>query len=298
MQPIVRVETSRLTVGGCGPLGSVRAQIEKGIGRWRPWVLAVPVVGVAQVWMVRQALAFRRLYGRYRRLVDREAAKSGFLLLAAHELRAPIALVRGYSEIISSGAFGVLSADGRRALDAMEIKLAEMEQLGQDMAEMARLQDADTALKREELTAGELVAEAVERVRPLAGPAHHIEVDERGTPLRLTGDRRRLLTLLANLIGNAVKYSPEGGAIVITSRGHRRQVTISVRDEGVGIPREQIGRLFRPFSRLLQEGARGIPGTGVGLYLCREIARAHAGDLAAESHGKRGSTFVLTLPAA
>lgn len=241
--------------------------------------------------------ALRRLWSKYGQLVDREAARSSFLLLAAHELRTPVALARGYVDIFQSGAFGELSPAGREALKAMDAKLGEMALLVQEMAETARLQDPEPRLKLEELAAAELVSDAVERVRPLAGPRHRITVDDESRLVRLRGDRGRMLTLLTNLLGNAIKYSPEGGTITVGLRSSRRLLRISVQDEGIGIPPEQLDRLFRPFTRLGQERAKGIAGTGVGLYLCREIARAHAGDLTAESDGKGGSTFVLTLPA-
>jgi two-component system, OmpR family, sensor histidine kinase VicK len=104
--------------------------------------------------------------------------------------------------------------------------------------------------------------------------------------------------VLTNLVGNAIKYSPSGGQICLQAERRGRLVRIAVRDEGIGIPADQMDRLFRPFSRLGQRAARGIAGTGVGLYLAREIARAHAGDLVVRANDVRGVTFLLTVPAA
>jgi len=248
--------------------------------------------------MVRRALSVRRVWKDYRAAVDREAVKSSFLLLASHELRTPVALVRGYADILGSGAFGRLSPEGRDALRIMDGKLGEMERLIREMAETARLQAARPGLRLERLAIRDLVGEAVDRARPLAGPEHRIVVDPGPAPVRVSGDRQRMLTVLTNLIGNAIKYSPAGGQVAIGVERRGRLVRIAVRDEGIGIPAEEMDRLFRPFTRLGQGADRHIAGTGVGLFLCREIARAHAGDLVARANPGPGVTFLLTLPVA
>jgi signal transduction histidine kinase len=255
-------------------------------------------LGLLELWIVRRALRVHRLWSDYRAAVDREAAKSSFLLLASHELRNPVALVRGYADILGSGAFGLLSPEGRDALRIMDGKLREMEQLIQEMAETARLQQGRPHLNVRRMPVRELLEEALDRARPLAGPEHSLVLEPGRASLRIACDRGRMLTVLTNLIGNAIKYSPAGGQVRIGAERRGRLVRIAVRDEGIGIPADQIDRLFRPFSRLGQRAANGIAGTGVGLYLAREIARAHAGDLVVQANAIRGVTFLLTVPAA
>lgn len=252
------------------------------------------VVGLLEVSLVVYAIAARRLGRDHRRLVERESDKSLFLKLAAHELRAPLALVRGYVDILASGTLGQLSSDGGEALKVVDARLRHMEQLIQEMTEAARLQTGHTLLKRDRLEMRELIREAVDRVRCDARPQHRLTLDLPRTAVWLRADHARMLNVLTNLIGNAIKYSPQGGEVRVSLRLRRRSVRIFVRDEGIGIPPEQIGRLFRPFTRL--STVTGIGGTGLGLYLAREITRAHDGELLAVVNLDSGSTFVLTLP--
>jgi signal transduction histidine kinase len=114
---------------------------------------------------------------------------------------------------------------------------------------------------------------------------------------RVVGDPERLRQVLTNLLTNAIKYSPEGGVITIRCRERPpEQVLLEVVDQGLGIPADQMGRLFRKFERVRSEGHDRISGTGLGLYICRLIVEAHGGRIWAESTAGEGSTFLVLLP--
>ena len=117
-------------------------------------------------------------------------------------------------------------------------------------------------------------------------------------PLYVDADADRLTTILTNLIDNAIKYSPEGGAVVCEVHADGDRVYFNVTDHGLGIAREHISRLFERFGRIVTPDNSHIAGTGLGLYLCRELARMHDGEIAVKSEIRKGSTFTLRLPLA
>lgn len=112
----------------------------------------------------------------------------------------------------------------------------------------------------------------------------------------VAGDRARVATILTNFLDNAVKYSPAGGEIGVTTGRRSARAFVSVRDEGIGISDEHLHLLFKRFGRLPTEQNISIPGTGLGLFLCKEIAARHGGEVAVTSAPGAGSEFTLTLP--
>jgi signal transduction histidine kinase len=123
-----------------------------------------------------------------------------------------------------------------------------------------------------------------------------IQFEAGGVPVVVEGDRQRLVQLVQNLVGNAVKYSPAGAPVRVAVARNGTEARITVADEGIGIRPEDLPRLFQKFSRLENARKSGAPGTGLGLYICRSIVEAHGGRIWAESEPQKGSTFVVTLP--
>jgi signal transduction histidine kinase len=133
---------------------------------------------------------------------------------------------------------------------------------------------------------------------PLAGRTHRLTLALPDHPVWVDGDPARLNTILSNLIDNAIKYSPDGGPVECTLRVDGRTLIFEVADHGLGIAPEHIGRLFGRFGRIVTADNSHIPGTGLGLYLCQELARMHGGVIDVRSEVRRGSTFLLKLPLA
>ncbi len=229
--------------------------------------------------------------GRSRNL---EKLKSEFLNIAAHELRSPLGIIRGYASLLSEVA---LSPEERAsALERITQKSEEMAQLITDMLETARLETMglDLSLVPVDLTG--VISEAVAAMRPLLGANHRFALDATGEAIAVVADRRRLVTMLSNLIDNAIKYSPRGGEIEVRVASDGRVASVMVRDQGIGISAEQIPFLFTRFGRLVTPETSHIRGTGLGLYLARETARLHGGDIVLTSEAGRGSTFTILLP--
>jgi PAS domain S-box-containing protein len=226
------------------------------------------------------------------RMAQLEESKSEFLNLASHELRGPLTVVRGYISMMEDGS--IPPQQFPQVSGLLSGKLAQMEVLIQQMLETARLEHHEMVLEPGTFDLAQLAAEQVHTFRPLAS-GHRLEVTARSS-IEVRADRGRIATVIANLVDNAIKYSPAGGDIEVTVAANGAHAFVSVRDHGIGIRREDLGRLFTRFGRLDTEENRTISGTGLGLFLCREIARRHGGDILVESWRGAGSRFTLSLP--
>jgi len=244
--------------------------------------------------------AQKREADRFRELADHaavlERTKSQFLDLASHELRTPVALIRGYLSLFEEGVLGELNDDGRSAVSVLNSQALQLHFLINQMLQAAGLQSRSIGLRQEYFDLRELAATVVEDVRNMAAGDFEVVLSVPPAPLPVRADRAWLATILHNLLDNAVKYSPAGGTIEceMVPDGDRARVT--VRDEGPGLDPDQLSQLFQLFGRVVNPETAAIRGAGLGLYLARELARLHDGDVIAESKAGRGSTFVLVLP--
>ena len=232
------------------------------------------------------------------RMEELERAKSNFLNLVSHELRSPLSVLRGYLSMFEEGSLGALTATGRRVLPVLSAKVEEMSRLVNQLLELARLEDRRLILKRERVDLRDVVREAATRVRQQAGAEDSLKVTTGSEPVLVTGDFERLTTVVENLLGNAIKYSPEGGTIGADVGRRDGSAVVTVSDEGVGIEPEQMKTLFTRFGRIITSETSHIPGTGLGLFLCKQYVELHGGKIEVESEPGRGSRFTVALPTA
>jgi len=232
-----------------------------------------------------------------RRLQAAVKTKSDFLKLVGHELRAPLAVVRGYLSLMAEGSMGDVPKPVDSAFALMDVKLAEMSRLASQMLEVARLEDGELLLERGPVDARAVAKEAVEASAWARTARHRVELRAPAGPVLVMGDRSRLVTIVANLLSNAAKYSPEGGTIECRVAGEDGVALVSVRDYGVGIAEADRAVLFARFGRVRDDRTKKVAGLGLGLYLAHELAVAHGGELSVASSPGAGSTFTLRLPA-
>ena len=230
------------------------------------------------------------------RLAALEKTKTQFLNLASHELRSPLGVINGYLSILEQGSLGKLDEAGLRAIEVLKAKTAELNVLVAQMLDSARLEDGRLALKRNRMDLRDVAGEAMQVVRPLAGPNQVLTLETPEVPVIVLGDADRIKTIISNLLENAIKYSPNGGRIQGVVSTADRVAILRVVDDGVGIAPEDLPRLFNRFERIEHRETSQVGGTGLGLYLSRELARQHGGDIHVESRPPSGSTFTLTLP--
>ena len=230
------------------------------------------------------------------RLGEVERTKSQFLNLASHELRTPLSVIRGYLSILESGSLGTLNTAGRHAVAVLSGKALEMNLLVEQMLEAARLEEGRLDLRIEPVDLRGAAETAIAVVRPLADDQHPLSLE--GIELPVMADRDRLSTILTNLLDNAIKYSPHGGPVRCVVGRLGDTGTVTVQDQGIGIAAEDQSRLFTRFGRVIDDDTRQIKGTGLGLYLSRELARQMGGDIEVDSERGSGSAFRLSLPLA
>ncbi len=243
----------------------------------------------------RQELEANRLRKKADHLASLEKAKSEFLRLASHELRGPAATLGGYLSMIEDETLGPVPQRLRPVLPMLRAKASQINLLANEMIEAARLEDGRVQLKRKRVDLREIVRRNVATAQTTATPRHRVRFDDRiGGELWVLGDVLRLEIIIANLLDNAVKYSPKGGDVTAQLSMSGDVAMLKVEDQGIGIAPEDMDRLFVRFSRV--STSTDVPGTGLGLYLARELARLHKGEIVASSTPGEGSEFVLSLP--
>lgn len=230
------------------------------------------------------------------RMAALEKVKSQFLNLASHELRSPLGVINGYLSMLEQGVLGDLKDSGVHAVEVLKAKVLEMNLLVAQMLDAARLEEGRLTLRRAQLDLRDLAREALKVVRPMANPDHELKFDAPDDAVPVFGDADRLLTIITNLMENAIKYSPQGGLIRCAVSEGGGSATVTVIDAGVGIAPEDLPRLFGRFERIANPRTSHVGGTGLGLYLSRELARQHGGDIEVHSRLGVGSTFTLLLP--
>ncbi|HZU66942.1 MAG TPA: PAS domain-containing sensor histidine kinase [Ktedonobacteraceae bacterium] len=234
-------------------------------------------------------------------LKETEYLKDEFIGIVAHELRTPLAALRGFADMLlvqTGRGHGPQLADWQKeALMEIDEATTRLSKLTDELLDVTRLQAGRMLLHRVPTDVVPLTRRMVAHLQQTT-TRHSITVNTDHISLVAYIDPGRIEQVLINLIGNAIKYSPEGGPVVITIRPRvaESMVEISVQDKGIGIPERQHAQIFGRFMRADNASAWGIGGTGLGLYLSRELVEQHGGHLWFESAEGAGSTFFLTLP--
>lgn len=225
--------------------------------------------------------------------------KAEFIQNVSHELRTPLTLIQGYAEMLNDGELGCLSEDQRKPITIITQQAQGLQALVDDM--LAILQAEAQAMHPEPTSLADLVQAAVDDFQGLVGQSGlTLETDvQPGAPL-VNADPRQLRKVVDNLLSNAVKFTPAGGRVTIGVYPHQGGACLQVSDTGIGIPPDQLERVFERFYQVDGSIRRRYEGAGLGLALALEIVEGHGGWIKAESEGipGRGSTFTFWLPAA
>lgn len=222
-----------------------------------------------------------------------ERAKSDFLNIASHELRGPMTIIKGYLTMLEAGSLGELPPKASSVVPLLISKCDEINWMLEQMVETSRLEEGRLELNKTRSDVVEITEMAIDGVR-LLFRGRAVRLDEPAEPLEAEIDPDRFQMVVRNLLSNAAKYSPDGTDILVRIKRDDGMAAISVIDQGVGISEEDQADLFTRFGRIAT--TQHVQGTGLGLWLSREIARMHDGDLTVESGPGTGSTFVLKVP--
>jgi signal transduction histidine kinase len=222
--------------------------------------------------------------------------KDEFVSVVSHELRTPLNAMLGWTSMLQTGSLD--AATSARALQSIQDNATRQVRLVEELLDFSRLKSGRMTLDVEEIDLRSMLRDVVESVVTVAA-ANGLDLDVSPVPdVRLRGDSRRLEQVFLNLLGNALKFTPDGGRIAIVARALDGLVEIRVSDTGAGIDPEFLPHVFERFRQADHDTARRYGGVGLGLSIARELVEAHKGHITAESAGTgRGSTFVVTLPA-
>jgi signal transduction histidine kinase len=221
--------------------------------------------------------------------------RAQFIAVVSHELRTPLTSIVSFSELLRGEADG-LSADGIRFLEIIERNADRLFTLIDDLLMLNRLEAGGLPLELSDCSISGLAAEAVRNAQPLAAKAGvtiHLDAGD-GPPT--PADPRRLLQVLDNLIGNAVKFSSSGGLVLVVTRYVRSTWRIDVSDTGIGIPPDEAAKLFGAFVRGSNARIAGLPGTGLGLSIVKALVEMHGGDVKVQSVLNEGTKFSVFIP--
>jgi len=215
-----------------------------------------------------------------------------FSYTVAHDLRAPLRAISGFSRILLEESSNRLDAEGIRYLNIIQSDIKKMGNLIDDLLTLSRL--GRRQMRIIDLEMDEL-ARSVSAALQEKEPQRNLQVLFSPMPPG-RGDRDMLQLVLENLLGNALKFTPLGGAVRVTARRTDEGVRIAVSDTGPGIPGEHLTGIFERFRQVSTADSRRLQGTGLGLAIVKHIVHAHGGKIWAESEVGQGSTFIFVLP--
>jgi signal transduction histidine kinase/DNA-binding response OmpR family regulator/CHASE3 domain sensor protein len=228
-----------------------------------------------------------------RRAVDR--MKNEFVSVVSHELRTPLTSIRGSLGLLAAGMLGNVADKAQRMLQIAINNTDRLVRLINDILDIERLESGKIALDRQSVDGALLLQQAVDTMRGMSDK-NNVHLEVKSTAGEVYGDPDRILQTLTNLISNAIKFSPAGGSVEVSTSSDRTHMQFSVADHGRGIPEDKVGVIFERFQQVDASDSREKGGTGLGLAICRTIIQQHGGRIWVESELGKGSSFHFTIP--
>jgi two-component system phosphate regulon sensor histidine kinase PhoR len=267
-------------------------------GRWRGELRGPVEDGTPVVWDVTLApVDGTGIAAVFRDVSEKHALeqlRADFLSMLVHDIKAPLTVILGYVELLG---------DPPASLAMLEETLPRIRESGEQIhglvsnfLDLSRIESGRLRLDPRVIDLGELVHEVVEQYVPRARRKRIMLTHEREGRTAISADAPQLERVITNLLGNAIKYTPADGTVIVTTAVRDGAATVSVRDTGPGVPAELLPHLFEKYRRARE--SRRVEGTGLGLFIAKTIAEAHGGRIAVETAPGAGSTFSVALPLA
>jgi two-component system phosphate regulon sensor histidine kinase PhoR len=230
------------------------------------------------------------------RLKELEKMRQDFVANVSHELRTPLTTIKGYTETLLDGA--LKEAVAPQFLQVIQKHADRLTKIVEDLLALSKIESKEFYLKVERLPLSDLIDDVSEFVKE-AAQRKNISISRSLIPssLEVIGDRSYLEQVFINLLDNAIKYTHEGGEISISAfENEQREIQVVIKDNGMGIPKEDLSRIFERFYRVDKGRSQELGGTGLGLSIVKHIIQAHGGRVWVESQPGKGSVFYFTLP--
>jgi len=277
-----------------GTLGLGKGRAEEPFARSDLELLSVLVSQAATA--IQNARLFSRIRSAYEQLKELDRMKSEFLSTVSHELRAPLHSIGGFMQLLLDDKIED-RATQREVLETVARQTERLTGLINNLLDVSRMESGWLKLEKGPVQIRDVIREVVAEVRLMAEGKQIALVDDIAPELPIVfADQERLAQVIRNLAHNAIKFTLSGGRIVISAAESEGNLVISVEDDGVGISGEAMPHLFERFYQADSSDTRSAGGTGLGLYICRQIVIAHGGSIWAESEVGKGSTFHFSVP--
>jgi len=305
-------ETLTVLMTGHGTIDSAVEAMKQGASDYltKPLDLDETIIRIRKVLEDRQRFIKLKEFANQLERANQElrridAIKSEFVSVASHELRTPLAAIKNAVQLILKGKTGEINKNQEKFLSMAERNINRLTNILNDLLNLSRIESGKIELKFKNLALKEVIELTASSLRPQADTKSiQIEVDVFEPLPGVYGDPEKIEQILTNLIGNSMKFTPDGGKILITAKpfshdrkgGYGDRVAISVKDTGIGIPPEHLEAIFEKFHQVEGSLHRSVSGTGLGLAITKGLVEAHQGKIWVESEVGNGSTFTFTLP--
>ena len=230
------------------------------------------------------------------RLKQLEKIRQDFVANVSHELRTPLTTIKGYAETLLEGA--LKEDQAFQFVQVIKRHTDRLTKIVEDLLMLSRIETKEFQLKMEAIPLRDFIDDVVEFVKePAEKKKISLSRNEIPSSLAVQADRSYLEQILINLLDNAIKYTPEGGRVTVSAvEKDSKEIQFSVEDNGIGIPKEDLSRIFERFYRVDKGRSKELGGTGLGLSIVKHLVQAHGGRVWVESQLGKGSTFYFTLP--
>ena len=245
-----------------------------------------------------RALDHRNLKIETKRLrEEKDQMEKNFITFVSHEMRSPLVVIRQYIEALNEIAGDRFDKEVKEIIERCRKRILSLEEMVEHWLDISRIENGTLAKQKELISLASIISLSVEEMAPVCrkkGISLATNIPKK-LP-QIIGDEESLVRVFTNIIGNATKYTPEGGKIIITVKNNEYYTTTSISDTGIGIPNDKLPFIFEPFFRCKGKDEK-IRGSGLGLTFCKKIMESHNGGIEVSSTEGEGTTFVMTFPA-
>ena len=247
--------------------------------------------------LAKRGLEHRNLKIETKRLrVEKDLMERNFITFVSHEMRSPLVVIRQYIEALNEIAGDRFDKDVKEIIERCRKRIQNLEELVEHWLDISRIEDGTFAQQKVSLSLDSIISRSVEEMIPVCRKRGiSLETNIPQKLPQITGDAESLVRVFTNIIGNATKYTPEGGKITVTCQHDEFYINVSIADMGTGIPPDKLPLIFDPFFRCGGKNEKHS-GSGLGLTFCKKIMESHKGCIAVSSKEGEGTTFVLTFP--